>query len=269
MLRPGAPVDVGQQLGGRDGLAEPFEHVEGRPVGLAGLARPGALAAPDRRGSCAGPSAATGARGTAGPLALGPRPPERLVVVRLRRTRSPTGSAASRTAIERGHQHLVLGDVVGPRRRGAHEEVLGRRARRPGRHGLAPQDRARARRRCSARAWLCIDVASERMARRHRRRGAWSASGELAIVVPTNWFTTLTVRPEDGVDRLGHGERARQAIPDVEERLALAVVGCAVVALGVGRPRRAQTASSTPSTSRMVRWASACSGGSRCWATVR
>ena len=61
-------------------------------------------------------------------------------------------------------QHVVLVDVVGPRRRRAHEQVVVAEARRAGRHRLAPQHRA-PQLPMQRSVWVCSDVASERTVR--------------------------------------------------------------------------------------------------------
>ncbi len=163
---------------------------------------------------------------------------------------------------EPGHQHPVLVDVIGPRRRLAHEQAVVAEARGPGRHGLAPQHRT-------------PDVADAALGLGLQRRGqrAHHCGHGLEQVLglgrggdagPDHLGHLVDREADQGRHGAGHVERARQPVPDLDEGVGLAVTG-----RHQGLVDDGHTASSTPSTSEMVRWASDCSGGSSSWATVR
>ena len=226
----------------------------------------------------------------AGVVAVAAGAPARSGVLERRaRRRARRSSRGVADGVERGDQHPVLVDVVGPRRRLRRRRGRRRRSSTPGPTWSRSTAPARGARRCSARSgsaatWpataSCAGMAVEQAAR---------PRAEVAMAVPTICGQPLGGQADEGGHGADHVERARQPVPDLSRGSSnWSAVGRSYctwdVDAGIGggaRSRgrsRARSCRGHPQVRRrarrraprvIVRWASACSGGSRSWATVR
>ena len=270
MLGPGALVAQPRTSSTSSGLAARSSIVERRLVGLAVLARPGALDGPglgslagdagQRRvlEEAAGLDAVAAGRPHTGPRGRG-RCRARLACGR------PRGSSRARPPAP-GSRRCRRPATASCTRTGPRRRSSTARADMVSLHSTGPRSC-----RCSARSGSAARwPASARCA-------AWRRAGRRPR---PRWRRRCRPagRPRRGqADQGRHRARPRRRVATAGSRSRRS--GSSAVA---GTRRRsgfddghrrsssgAQTASSTPSTSVMVRWASACSGGSRSWATVR
>ena len=260
---PGPAVTEGEDVLGLEGVGRPGQHRQRRRVGRPAvpgsgpphLAGAGAVPGDRRQGPVL--EQAAGAQAVETGLAQG------VVVI------GAGGDGVHRASgvadgEQGGHQHPVLRDVVGPGRGGTDVDVVAPGAGGPARERLRPEHRAP-----QLAAALLGLVAHRDGQRPDRVRGdreqvfGLRAGGQHR---PGQLLDHVGGQAQDRVHGLHHVERAAQEIPELVGRRALARSGLRVQPR---RGQRGQSASSTPRTSPMVRWTSACSGGSNRPSIVR